>query len=243
MEKDNNAIKNQFINQAALDLAVVLKQSAHHISRYEVAKTMYDAGYKKEQYATWIPDMEYFDEETGISMRAGLYQVGWKCSNCGRNERHKEPYCNCGSKMIDFNSNEKAATSKDIIKNVLASQIVTDDATIDIDKIVDVLINANIYPVHTIPVYQCPVEIGDVIYYIDRHNSITAWNVYRVCTDASVRPKSDDDDTPVYCNGWKVWATGINGEIEEFTDYMWQYDVFESFEKAKETKIKRIERK
>lgn len=24
---------------------------------------------------------------------------GWKCSLCGRTERQKEPYCNCGAKM------------------------------------------------------------------------------------------------------------------------------------------------
>ena len=25
--------------------------------------------------------------------------VGWRCSECGRTENTKEPYCNCGSKM------------------------------------------------------------------------------------------------------------------------------------------------
>ena len=25
--------------------------------------------------------------------------VGWRCSECGRTEQEKEPYCNCGAKM------------------------------------------------------------------------------------------------------------------------------------------------
>ena len=25
--------------------------------------------------------------------------VGWRCSQCGRIEQEKEPYCNCGAKM------------------------------------------------------------------------------------------------------------------------------------------------
>ena len=25
--------------------------------------------------------------------------VGWRCSECGREEQHKEPYCNCGARM------------------------------------------------------------------------------------------------------------------------------------------------
>ena len=29
----------------------------------------------------------------------GLYQVGWRCSLCGRKESYKQPYCNCGAKM------------------------------------------------------------------------------------------------------------------------------------------------
>lgn len=29
----------------------------------------------------------------------GLYQVGWRCSLCGRTESYKQPYCNCGAKM------------------------------------------------------------------------------------------------------------------------------------------------
>lgn len=47
----------------------------------------------------WLPDMEWFDEEEGISKKAGFYQTGWKCSLCGRNEHKKEPYCNCGARM------------------------------------------------------------------------------------------------------------------------------------------------
>ena len=25
--------------------------------------------------------------------------VGWRCSQCGRTEQEKEPYCNCGARM------------------------------------------------------------------------------------------------------------------------------------------------
>lgn len=27
--------------------------------------------------------------------------VGWRCSACGRTEPEKEPYCNCGAKMME----------------------------------------------------------------------------------------------------------------------------------------------
>lgn len=60
---------------------------------------LYKAGYRKQSEGEWLPDMEWFDEEEGISSKAGFYQTGWKCSLCGRNEREKEPYCNCGAKM------------------------------------------------------------------------------------------------------------------------------------------------
>lgn len=58
-----------------------------------------DEGYRKQSEGEWLPDMEWFDEEEGISKKAGFYQTGWKCSLCGRNEHKKEPYCNCGARM------------------------------------------------------------------------------------------------------------------------------------------------
>ena len=50
-------------------------------------------------HGRWLPDMEEFDDDPAVGIRGGVFQTGWKCSICGRSEREKEPYCNCGAKM------------------------------------------------------------------------------------------------------------------------------------------------
>ena len=50
-------------------------------------------------HGRWLPDMEEFDDDPAVGIRGGIFQTGWKCSICGRSERAKEPYCNCGALM------------------------------------------------------------------------------------------------------------------------------------------------
>lgn len=45
---------------------------------------------------TWIDDIQKFTSPAGVTQK---YLCGYKCSLCGRSERIKEPYCNCGAKM------------------------------------------------------------------------------------------------------------------------------------------------
>jgi hypothetical protein len=51
-------------------------------------------GYKKEVRGRWIQHYETTTDNETV-----LY--GWECSECGRWEMDREPYCNCGAKMED----------------------------------------------------------------------------------------------------------------------------------------------
>ena len=48
------------------------------------------------KHGEWIDDIQKFSSPAGVTQK---YLVGYKCSLCGRTERIKEPYCNCGAKM------------------------------------------------------------------------------------------------------------------------------------------------
>ena len=59
------------------------------------AKRIYNAGYRKQVVAEWEEDTEIYDDDSGeYNMR-----MVFVCSKCGRVEKQKEPYCNCGAKM------------------------------------------------------------------------------------------------------------------------------------------------
>ncbi len=90
--------KEKQIEEMAKDLGIAFQLAG--TTRFgAVAEVLVNAGYRKQSEGEWLPDMEWFDEQEGISAKAGFYQTGWKCSLCGRNEYEKEPYCNCGAKM------------------------------------------------------------------------------------------------------------------------------------------------
>jgi hypothetical protein len=48
--------------------------------------------------AHWIPSRQYNDNSFSGLLR---YVEGYECSECGRFEEEKEPYCNCGCKMTE----------------------------------------------------------------------------------------------------------------------------------------------
>ena len=47
-------------------------------------------------HGRWIPNIR----ENTRAYPPYEWQDGFKCSLCGRVERKKEPYCNCGAKMV-----------------------------------------------------------------------------------------------------------------------------------------------
>lgn len=52
----------------------------------------------------WIDDIQEFTSPAGVTQK---YLCGYKCSLCGRTERIKEPYCNCGAKMDGGKKDER----------------------------------------------------------------------------------------------------------------------------------------
>lgn len=55
------------------------------------------ADFVEVKHGKWIEDIKTIGTPAGINIEAAL--VGYKCSECGRTEFNKEPYCNCGAKM------------------------------------------------------------------------------------------------------------------------------------------------
>ena len=49
------------------------------------------------KHGHWVDDIREIPPLNGYIKRKTL--VGYKCSECGRAEIFKEPYCNCGAKM------------------------------------------------------------------------------------------------------------------------------------------------
>jgi hypothetical protein len=47
------------------------------------------------KHGYWKEETEYYDDDWG---ECNVREV-FECSLCGRTERRKEPYCNCGAKM------------------------------------------------------------------------------------------------------------------------------------------------
>lgn len=51
--------------------------------------------FEKQQYAHWVDDTEYYDDEYS---ECNVRHVN-KCSRCGRTFQDKPPRCNCGALM------------------------------------------------------------------------------------------------------------------------------------------------
>lgn len=54
------------------------------------------ADVEEVKHGKWVDDIQELTSPAGVTQK---YLIGYKCSLCGRNERWKEPYCNCGAKM------------------------------------------------------------------------------------------------------------------------------------------------
>lgn len=62
----------------------------------EIIDTAPSADVEEVKHGKWIDDIQEFTSPAGVTQK---YLCGYKCSLCGRSERTKEPYCNCGAKM------------------------------------------------------------------------------------------------------------------------------------------------
>ncbi len=66
-------------------------------SAIEAAEAVFAAGYRKQSEGEWKESGEYICNSDGKAItKIGVVFI---CSVCGREERHKEPYCHCGAKM------------------------------------------------------------------------------------------------------------------------------------------------
>lgn len=70
----------------------LLRSNAHNFA----ATQLYNAGWRKQIEAEWKPYIEYYADDYS---ECNTRKV-WTCSRCGRLEKQKEPYCNCGAKMV-----------------------------------------------------------------------------------------------------------------------------------------------
>ena len=70
---------------------------------HERMKNIPTADVQPVRHGRWIPHMESI--ETTVITASRVYekgdsvQYGFTCSECGRWEENREPFCNCGAKM------------------------------------------------------------------------------------------------------------------------------------------------
>lgn len=83
-------------------LAEAAKQLEEFQTKLKDMEPVVHAHWIAETFGTYIP--VEFDENDNLVVHE---HVRYKCSVCGRIERKKEPYCNCGAKM---NEKEIATT-------------------------------------------------------------------------------------------------------------------------------------
>lgn len=67
----------------------------HDCSAFLDSARLYNAGYRQQIEGEWLAEIEYYDNDSGDYTARKVF----KCSKCGRKEKQKEPYCNCGAKM------------------------------------------------------------------------------------------------------------------------------------------------
>ena len=69
-------------------------KNGHSVCIKTISDHLYTAGYRKQSEGEWIT---IIDEPTPLRECAIL--SGYECSECGRYEKEKQPYCNCGARM------------------------------------------------------------------------------------------------------------------------------------------------
>lgn len=76
-------------------------------SAIEAAKHAWAKGLEPTQYIEIIPPANVKENIKGkwiehiVMIEDKYYQLGWKCSICGRVELNKQPFCHCGAMMME----------------------------------------------------------------------------------------------------------------------------------------------
>lgn len=76
-------------------------------SAIEAAKHAWAKGLEPTQYIEIIPTADVKKVLEGkwiqniVIIENEYYQLGWKCSICGRVELNKEQFCHCGAMMME----------------------------------------------------------------------------------------------------------------------------------------------
>ena len=60
------------------------------------------ADVEEVKHGEWL---EFDEKHYDLEFEAPIYRVCYKCSECGRMEWTKEPYCHCGAKMSVTDTN------------------------------------------------------------------------------------------------------------------------------------------
>lgn len=86
-------MNNKELKQQIVELLI----KAHvTIGTHSVADYLIEHSCSIQPTAEWKPYTEYYDDEYSECNTRKVFA----CSRCGRLEKYKEPYCNCGAKMI-----------------------------------------------------------------------------------------------------------------------------------------------
>lgn len=97
-------------------LIKAMKKTAEITGRFGDAVNAFEACVKlmpaadvvEVKHGKWLPNYIELLTCEPCSNTSEVMQAGWKCSLCGRQERKREPYCNCGAKMDGGKENEQA---------------------------------------------------------------------------------------------------------------------------------------
>ncbi len=94
--------KEYIDREGIIELAAKLKPRFAPLHRLVLEAFVYairdipNAEVEPVTYAEWKPYTEYYADDYS---ECNTRKV-WTCSKCGRLEKYKEPYCNCGAKMV-----------------------------------------------------------------------------------------------------------------------------------------------
>lgn len=82
-------LRGEYIAKYPLEFCLGLFAAANELEDAPAADVV------EVRHGEWREDTEYYDDDYS---ECNVRKV-FVCSRCGRSERKKEPYCNCGAKM------------------------------------------------------------------------------------------------------------------------------------------------
>ena len=75
----------------------VIKSPRNDLQKIIMLKQGFEVYVEEHDEAHWIPSQKC----TVCTWEEVSYVDGYECSKCGHFEEEKEPYCNCGCKMME----------------------------------------------------------------------------------------------------------------------------------------------